>query len=196
MGEAAAKLQMSPEEYLAFERVSELRHEYVKGEVFAMAGGSREHSLTATNILGELRAALLDRPCEVHGSDMRVKSAATGRYVYPDASVVCGRAKFEDTSRDTLLNPIVIVEVLSDSTEGYDRGDKFAHYESIPSVQDYVIASQKEARIDHFHRLPDGSWNVRILRKNDVLALDAIQCRILVERAYLKVFDLPPADEE
>jgi len=195
MGEGAAKVRMSPEEYLAFERASELRHEYAHGEVFVMSGGSREHSLTATNILGELRSAHLDRPCEVHGSDMRVKSVATGRYVYPDASVICGRAKFEDTSRDTLLNPIVIVEVLSDSTEAYDRGDKFAHYESIPSVQDYVIASQKEARIDHFHRQADGSWNVRILRQNDVLALDAIGCRIPVGRAYLKVFDPPPADE-
>jgi Uma2 family endonuclease len=195
MGEPAAKLRMSPEEYLALERASEQRHEYADGEIFAMSGGTREHSLRATNILGELRSALLDRPCEVHGPDMRIKSVATGRYVYPDASVVCGRAKFEDASRDTLLNPILIVEVLSDSTEAYDRGDKFAHYETIPSVQDYVIASQKEARIDHFHRQADGSWNVRILRARDVLTLDAIGCQIPVERAYLKVFEPPPPDE-
>jgi len=193
MGDAVRAARLTPEEYLAFERASEQKHEYADGEIFAMSGGSREHSLTATNLIGELRAALLDRPCEVHGSDLRVKSLATGRYVYPDASVVCGRPSFEDASRDTLLNPIVIVEVLSDSTEAYDRGDKFAHYESIPSVQDYVIASQKEARIDHFHRQADGSWNVRILRKDDVLVLDAIGCKIPVARAYLKVFEPPPA---
>lgn len=195
MGEAAAKLRMSPEEYLAFERAAEQRHEYADGEVFAMSGGTRAHSLTTANILRELSTALLDRPCEVHGPDMRVKSAVTGRYVYPDVSVVCGRPKFEDASRDTLLNPLVIVEVLSDSTEAYDRGDKFAHYETIPSVRDYVIASQKEARIDHFHRQGDGSWTVRILRGNDILNLDAIGCQMPVARAYLKVFEPLPPDE-
>lgn len=156
-----------------------------------MSGGTREHSLTAGNILGELRDALLDRPCEVHGPNMRVKCVATGRYVYPDVSVVYGRAKFEDATRDALLNPIVIVEVLSDSTEAYDRGDKFAHYETIPSVQDYVIASQREPRIDHFQRQVDGSWTLRILRRDDILNLDAVGCQIPVARAYLKVLEAP-----
>lgn len=195
MAEAAAPLKLSPEEYLAFERASEGRHEFADGEIFAMSGGTYEHSLTAVNIVGELRAALLERRCVVHASDMRVKIVATGRYVYPDASVVCGRHVFEDATRDTVLNPVVIVEVLSDSSEAYDRGDKFAQYQSVPTILEYVLASQKEARIDHFRRLPDGSWLLRVLRPGDKLVLDSIGCEILVDRAYLKVFD-PPADED
>src|SRR5437868_3265704 len=125
MGEAAARTRLTPEEYLAFERSSEIKHEYVDGEIFAMSGGTRAHSLVGGNVLGEIRAALSERDCEVHGSDIRIKIPATGRYVYPDASVVCGEALFEDDEEDTLLNPKVIVEVLSRSTEPYDRGDKF-----------------------------------------------------------------------
>src|SRR5262245_50639784 len=126
MGEAAQKARMTAEEYLAFERASEQKHEYADGEIFAMSGGTYEHGLIAGNVLGELRGALLERPCTVQGSDVRVKAVATKRYLYPDVSVVCGRPVFEDETRDTLLNPRVIVEVLSDSTERYDRGDKFA----------------------------------------------------------------------
>jgi Uma2 family endonuclease len=184
---------MSPEEYLAFERASEQRHEYADGEIFAMAGGTREHSLTATNIVGELRAALRGRRCEVHGSDLRIKVPSTGRYVYSDGVVVCGRAVFEDETRDTLLNPLVIVEVLSDSSEAYDRGDKFLQYQSIPSIKDYVLASQKEARIEHFRRLPDGTWLLRILRPGERLVLESTGCEIAVDDAYLRVFD-PLAD--
>jgi Uma2 family endonuclease len=194
MGHAAARARLSPEEYLAFERSSEQRHEYADGEIFAMAGGTREHSLTAMNIARELGVALLDRPCEVHGSDMRIKIQATGRYLYADASVVCGRPIFQDATRDTLLNPVVVVEVLSDSSEAYDRGDKFAQYRTIESMQEYVLASQKEARIEHFRRLPDGSWLLRIFLRGDRVRLDSINAELSVDGAYLKVFD-PPAGE-
>jgi Uma2 family endonuclease len=128
MGHAALRTRLTPQEYLAFERSAEQRHEYADGEIFAMPGGTREHSLIAGNVYGELSTALLERRCEVHGSDMRIKIPATERYVYPDASVVCGRPVFDDDTRDTLVNPVVIVEVLSDSSEAYDRGDKFGHY--------------------------------------------------------------------
>src|SRR5690606_32322896 len=148
------------------------------GEIFAMAGATREHNLTAGNIFAELHLALRERPCEVYSPDMRIKIEATGRYVYADASVVCWRPGFDDQTRDTLLNPIVIVEVLSNSTEAYDRGDKFAQYQTIPSFQEYVLASQKEARIEHFRRLPDGTWLLRILRPGDRLILDSIGCEI------------------
>src|SRR5580692_3792542 len=110
MGEAARSARMTPEEYLAFERASEQKHEYADGEIFAMSGGTREHSLIGSNVLRELSTALLDRPCEVHGSDLRVKAVATGRYFFPDVSVVCGEPLFEDETRDTLQNPKVIVE--------------------------------------------------------------------------------------
>jgi Uma2 family endonuclease len=194
MAQAAARSRLSPEEYLAFERSSEQRHEFADGEIFAMSGGTREHSLVAVNIAGELRLALLDRPCEVHASDMRIKIQATKRYLYPDASVVCGPPAFEDATRDTLLNPVVIVEVLSDSSEAYDRGDKFGQYRTIETLKEYVLASQKEARIEHFRRLPDGSWLLRILQRGDRVRLESIDGEIAVDRAYLKVFDPPPGE--
>jgi len=189
MAQAALRTGVAPEEYLDFERSSEQRHEYADGEIFAMAGGTREHNLVAGNLFAELRLALLERPCEVYSSDMRLKIAATGRYVYPDVAVVCGRPAFEDEKRDTLLNPTIIVEVLSSSTEAYDRGDKFAQYQTLPSFQEYVLASQKEPRIEHFRRLQDGTWLLRILRSGDRLVLESVGCEIAVDRAYLKVFE-------
>ena len=188
MADPAERVRMSPEEYLAFERASEVRHEYADGEVFAMAGGTREHSLIAGNVVRELGNVLRTKPCEVHGSDLRIKIAASGRYVYPDASVVCGGTLFEDSGRDTLLNPIVIIEVLSDSTEAYDRGEKFELYRTIPSFQEYVIVSQKKVRVEHFQRRPDGRWVLAVLGADDRLELESIGCEVAMEELYLKVF--------
>jgi Uma2 family endonuclease len=187
MGQPAVRTGLSPEEYLAFERASEQKHEYADGEVFAMSGCSREHSLIAANIQRELGNALIERPCEVHTSDMRVKIASTGRYVYPDVSVVGEKAEFEDEEVDTLLNPKAIVEVLSDSSEGYDRGDKFAQYQSIPSFMDYVLVSQKAVRVEHFHRRSDGRWLLTILGPGAQLVIESIGVTIDVDRIYLKV---------
>jgi Uma2 family endonuclease len=186
-------MRMTPEEYLAFERSSELKHEYADGEIFAMSGGTWEHSLVGQNIARELGNALLERPCAVHGSDMRVKAIATERYFYPDVSVVCGQPYFEDETRDTLLNPKVIVEVLSESTERYDRGDKFASYRTIDSLQDYVMASQTAPLIEHFSRQADGTWVFRALGPGERLVLPSLGCEIPVDRAYLKVFNAPQA---
>lgn len=188
MAEPAERSRMSPEEYLTLERASEVRHEYANGEVFAMAGGTREHSLIAGNIVRELGIALRDRPCEVHGSDLRIKITATGRYVYPDVSVVCDTPSFEDSGRDTLLDPLVIFEVLSDSTEAYDRGEKFEQYRTIPSFQEYVIVSQKKVRAEHFVRRPDGRWVLAVLGTGDRLELESIGCEIALDELYLKVF--------
>src|SRR5947208_218210 len=121
----AAQSRCSVEEYLEFERAAELRHEYLAGEVFAMVGASEPHNLIVTNVVGELRQQLKSRPCKVYPTDMRVKVAPSGLYTYPDVVVVCGPAQFDDAQRDTLLNPTLLVEVLSASTEAYDRGDKF-----------------------------------------------------------------------
>lgn len=194
MADPAERVRMSPEEYLSFERASEVKHEYADGEVFAMAGGTREHSLIAGNVVRELGNALRTKPCEVHGSDLRIKIAASGRYVYPDASVVCGSTLFEDSGRDTLLNPIVIIEVLSDSTEAYDRGEKFELYRTIPSFQEYVIVSQKKVRVEHFQRRPDGRWVLAVLGADDRLELESIGCELAMGELYLKVFgDSPDA---
>lgn len=173
------------------ERSSETRHEYANGEVYAMAGGTRAHSLIAMNLGAELRAALTDRPCEVHGSDLRIKIAATGRYTYADVLVVCGAPRFEDETEDTLLNPRVIVEVLSDSTERYDRSEKFAQYRRIESLSDYVLVSQHEAQIETFTRAEHGVWHYRALGAGERMELASIGCSIEVDRVYTKVFDRP-----
>lgn len=191
MVEAAETLRMTPTEYLAFERASETKHEYADGEVFAMSGGTREHSLIQANVAGELRALLRKRPCEVHGADMRVKVDASGRYVYPDATVVCGNPRFEDETSDTLLNPRIVVEVLSDSTEAYDRGEKFAQYRSVASVMDYVLVSQKKVRVEHFQRQPDGRWVLTVLGPGQSLTLESAGVELPVDEIYLKVFPEP-----
>jgi Uma2 family endonuclease len=187
MGEAARWLKMTPAEYLAFERASEEKHEYVDGEIFAMAGGTHEHSLIGQNVAGELRSALLERPCRVHGSDLKLKTAA-GKYHYADAFVICGPPVFEDETRDVVQNPKVIVEVLSDSTERYDRGDKFASYRTIGTLVDYVLVSQTAVLVEHFHRLADGTWLYRALGAGETLVLPSLECEIPVDRLYLKVF--------
>jgi Uma2 family endonuclease len=188
MGEAAPRIKMSPEEYLAFERASDEKHEYVDGEIFAMSGGTNEHSLLGSSIVRELGIALLDRPCYVHTSDMRIKVAASNRFFYPDVSVVYGAQVFGDEVRDSVLNPKVIVEVLSDSTERYDRGEKFAHYRRVESLQEYVLASQKEPLVEHYSRQADGVWLYRALGPGEQLVLPSLGCAIAVDRIYLKVF--------
>ena len=134
----AVRTGLTEAEYLAFERASGGRHELVDGEVFAMAGGTAEHSAVAVGLLGEIRAAVTGRGCRTFEASMRVHVPSTGRYVYPDGSVVCGPLEFRDDGRDTLVNPRVVIEVLSESTEAYDHGDKFAGYRSMPSVAEGV----------------------------------------------------------
>src|SRR5262245_46847116 len=130
--------RVTPEQYLVLERKADFKSEYLNGYIIAMAGASREHNLIAGNLHGELRSQLKGRPCETYVSDMRVFIDRTGLYTYPDIVAVCGEARFQDDGVDTLLNPTVIVEVLSDSTERYDRGRKFGHYRQLPSLREYV----------------------------------------------------------
>jgi Uma2 family endonuclease len=187
MGQAAEKLKMTAEAYLAFERASEERHEFVDGEIFAMSGGTWEHNLIAANVVGELRQILLDRPCHVQGADMKIKTAAD-KFHYADAFALCGDPLFVDDTRDAVKNPKAIFEVLSDSTERYDRGDKFASYRTMSTLDDYVLVSQKAVLVEHFHRLPDGTWLYRALGPGETLSLASIGCEIAVDRLYLKVF--------
>jgi Uma2 family endonuclease len=155
---SAALKRMSWEEYVEHERHAVEKSEFFDGEMFAMAGGSYNHSLVGTNFCGEARNALKGSGCRVHGSDMRVL-CPTGLGTYPDASIVCGEPEFQGQKQETLLNPIVIVEVLSPTTEAYDRGRKFEHYQSIPSLKEYVIISQDHVRIEHFaRRQATGQW--------------------------------------
>jgi len=148
----ASKPVITPDEYLRLERKSEIRSEYFRGEIFAMTGASRFHNLICANVLSQIHRQFEGRACEVYQSDMRVKVSSTGLYTYPDIVATCNLPQFEDEAVDTLLNPQTIIEVLSDSTEAYDRGTKFGHYRNIESLQDYVLISQNMCRIERFSR--------------------------------------------
>lgn len=153
------KTRLTPEEYLRLERASTGRKcEYFNGEMLPMPGVSREHVVITMNIGSELHRQFEDRPCEVYASDMRVKVSATGLYTYPDVIVICGEPVFEDQHVDVLINPTLLIEVLSDSTEAYDRGRKFSHYRTVESLQEYVLVAQNECRIDQYVRQADGTW--------------------------------------
>ncbi|MCC7423735.1 MAG: Uma2 family endonuclease [Planctomycetaceae bacterium] len=147
------------EEYLERERHSDVRHEFLGGEIRAMTGGSSNHSLISVNVVADLRSQLKSCGCRVYNNDMRIK-CRTGLYTYPDASVVCGPPEFENDRNDTLLNPVAIFEVLSPSTQAYDRGDKFSHYRTIPSLKEYVLISQDWPLVEHHIRDDSGKWTL------------------------------------
>ncbi|MBX3423254.1 MAG: Uma2 family endonuclease [Pirellulaceae bacterium] len=148
-------------EYEAHERASEIKSEYYRGEIFAMAGGSANHGLIAANIVRELGNALKDRPCRVFNSDLRVKVEETGLYTYPDVSVVCGPLQYDNDVSQTVTNPILLVEVLSDASESYDRGTKATHYRRILSLQEFVLVSQKSSAVETLVRQAAGAWLLR-----------------------------------
>jgi Uma2 family endonuclease len=150
--------QLTEAEYLQTERAAEFKSEFYEGEMFAMSGGTLQHSLIATNLAGEFRQRLKGGSCVAYNTDLRVKIETTGLLTYPDLSVICGPARFVAGTDDTVVNPTVLVEVLSDSTEAYDRGTKFEHYRQIPTLQEYLLVSQKAPRIEQFIRQADGHW--------------------------------------
>ena len=185
-----AKTYHTPEQYLALERKAEYKSEYINGEIFAMAGASREHNLIAGNMFGELRGQLRGRPCEVYVSDMRVKVSPTGMYTYPDVAAVCGQPRFEDDQLDTLVNPAVIIEVLSPSTEAYDRGEKFAHYRRLESLTDYVLVSQDKVRVEHYVRYGETGEQWILTEISDpegTLHLASINCEVVLRDIYDRV---------
>jgi Uma2 family endonuclease len=182
------KTLLSPEEYLALERKSEIKHEYFAGEVFAMVGASRRHNLITANIIRILGNQLLTRPCNVYPSDMRVKVSATGKYTYPDVVAACEEEKFDDAENDTLLNPVVIIEVLSESTEAYDRGKKFEQYQAIESLTEYLLVAQDPYRIEQFVRQGSREWRYSEYHDaEDMVRLTAIGCELAVKDVYAKV---------
>ena len=184
----AFKKRYTPDEYLVLERAAEFKSEYFKGEIFAMAGTSRQHCRIATNVVIHAGGQLRDTPCEVFGSDMRVKVDPTGLYTYPDVTIACGELEFEDQELDVLLNPKVIFEVLSKSTEAYDRGKKFDHYRQIKTLTKYVLVSQSEPLVERYVRQPDGSWRLTVLKDLDaVLELETVPCRLKLADVYFKV---------
>lgn len=179
---------LTPEEYLAAERKSEYKSEYIDGEVVAMTGASRRHNLIAFNITGEIGQQLKGRPCEGYASRMRVRVPSARVYTYPDVVVVCGEPQFEDGHVDTLLNPTLIVEVLSESTERYDRGKKFGFYRTIESLAEYLLVAQDEYRIEQYARQQDGRWLLSEYGSLDeTVELTSIQCRLALREVYDKI---------
>lgn len=183
------KPQLSPEEYLAFDRSADGKSEYLDGEMFAMSGGSHAHSLIAVNLARELSGALRERPCRVFGSDLRVVVEATGLYTYPDLSIVCGKPDFgPDDPKDTLRNPTLLIEVLSPSTENYDRSKKFEHYRAIPSLREYVVVAQDRAFVERLLRRDDGVWEFTEFRGLDAsITLASIGVTLPFAEIYEKV---------
>jgi Uma2 family endonuclease len=152
------KTYLTPEEYLELERKAEGKSEYFNGEIFAMGGASPRHLLTTANIVTAFHVQLRGRHCGVFSSNQRVKVPSIGFYAYPDVLALCGRPEFDDQQQDTLLNPQVIIEVLSNSTKDYDRGEKFEHYRSIQSLSDYVVITDYKIHVEHFSKKSTDSW--------------------------------------
>lgn len=187
MSSTAAQTYLTPEEYLAWERKADTKHEYLRGEIIAMSGASHAHSLIVTNISGELYIQLKGGTCEVHTNDIRVRTSPEISYFYPDVLVVCGEPRFEDNAFDTLLNPIVLVEVLSPSTQAYDRGEKFKHYQQLTSLREYILVSQGEVEVERYRR-QGTEWQPTEFRSlEDVLSLTSIDCELSLDDIYRRV---------
>lgn len=186
MSQAIAEQFLTEEEYLALEEKSKIRHEYMDGEIFAMAGATRKHNLASTNISSELNLQLRETDCEVYANDFRV-GVRGGHNVYPGVAVACGDIQTTDNDK-TLLNPIVIFEVLSKSTEKRDRGDKAQDYFRLESLQDYILVSQYYVRVEHFSRQKNNVWTLKIYEDlADEVDLKSINCKISLKLIYLKL---------
>ena len=187
MASAAAHTHLTPEEYLAFERKATTKHEYLNGQIVAMSGASFAHNFLTMNTANQLYNQLIGGECQVATSDMRVKVTQIDSYFYPDVVVVCGEPRAEDDTFDTLLNPTVVVEVLSPSTETYDRGEKFEHYQQIASLKEYVLISQDKIRVEHYHRQETGWMQTEFQGLEEVLPLLSIGCELRLQDVYRRV---------
>lgn len=180
--------RMTPEEYLTFERESPERHEYWGGEIFAMSGASERHNSLVSNLVIELGLQMRGRSCRIYSSDMRVAPSKDGPYSYPDVVALCGELRLLDSKRDTLLNPSVIFEVLSPTTEAFDRGEKFVQYRRIESLGSYLLVSQGAMRIERFERQVDGHWLLcDYTRPEEEIELPAIGCKLSLAAVYDQV---------
>ena len=187
MASAAAQTYLTPEEYLAFERKATTKHEYLNGQIVAMSGASFAHNFLTVNIATSLNIQLMEGECRVATSDMRVKVTQIDSYFYPDVVVVCGEPRAEDDTFDTLLNPTLIVEVLSPSTEGYDRGEKFEHYQQIASLKDYILISQDQVHVEYYYRQENEWLQTEFVELEDVLSLLSIGCELRLSDIYRRV---------
>jgi Uma2 family endonuclease len=183
---------VTPDEYLARERAAEYKSEYWDGEIVAMSGAPEPHVLITGNIFSALHTKLRGTECRPYVSDMRVQFDHANKTAYPDVSVVCGECRFKDERNDVLLNPSVVVEVLSPSTERHDRGKKKDGYRLIPSLREYLFVVQKEPRVEHYRREADGRWSCTVIQRMvDEVRLESLGCALAMAEIYQDV--LPPA---
>ena len=182
------KTFLTPEEYLEIERKAEFKSEYYDGEMFALAGASLRHAWIVTNLGRELSLQLKGRPCRVASNDVRLRVSPTRLFTYPDIMVVCGEPKCADDQKDTLLNPVVIIEVLSDSTKNYDRGQKFQHYRSLPSLREYLTVAQDTPHIEHWTRQEENRGTLAEYNElSQSIQLTSIDCLLSLAEVYDKV---------
>jgi Uma2 family endonuclease len=180
----ARKPTMTYAEYFAFEDKSAERHEFLNGEAFAMGGGTIEHARLIGSAIGALTTALHGRPCCVYSSELRIRIRPTGLTTYPDISVVCGKAEVDAEDPHAIVNPTVVVEVLSDSTEAYDRGEKAAHYRHLPSLREYVLVSQHRPRIEVYRKNESGRWELYEYESGSRVELASVGCTLAVDEVY------------
>jgi Uma2 family endonuclease len=180
--------RLTPEEYLALDRAAEIRSEFYNGQMYAMSGASHRHGIVTHNISFLLELVLADRPCLITTNDLRVRVQPGGLYAYPDIVVVCEHPQYADDQADTLLNPMLLFEVLSPSTERYDRGFKSAQYRTIPSLQEHVLVSQSEPRIELYHRQSAGTWLFSEWTGLEATCrLESISCDLPLSSVYRRV---------
>ena len=189
------KTYLTPEQYLEIERKAEFKSEYFQGEMFLMGGAREPHNLIVWNLAAEVGLQLRKRPCRAYVNDMRVRVGSTGLYTYPDLTALCGEPQFLDETRDTLLNPNLIVEVLSPSTEFYDRVRKFEHYRSVESITEYLLVSSERVSAELYTRQPEGRWLLTaVSRLEDSLDLQSVGVHLALADLYEKVdFPAPPS---
>ncbi|MBI5653021.1 MAG: Uma2 family endonuclease [Chloroflexi bacterium] len=184
---ARKKMFFTPEEYLNMEEAAAYKSEYYNGEIFAMAGGTSDHSLVAVSLTVELGQQLKGKPCRLYNSDMRLYIKQGGLFTYPDIMVVCGKIEFMANRKDTLANPLLIVEVLSDSTRAYDRGEKFNFYKTLPTLQEYILVECETARVERYQRAGE-KWTVETYEGLDaIVPLESIDCQVVLKMIYDKV---------
>lgn len=182
------KRTYTPEEYLASEEKADYKSEYYDGEIFAMAGGSYNHNIITGNIYAALHQFLAAKPCTVFTSDMRLLVEQNGLYTYPDVMVICGQARFVPNRTDTIANPVFIAEVLSKSTQEYDRGFKFESYRSLDSFQDYLLIDQERIHLEYYHKQADDQWLLTELKSTaQTLNIRSISFEIPISQIYQKV---------
>ena len=189
IGQVHAQSWISPEEYLEIERRATYRSEYFDGEMFAMAGATRQHNRISTNLVSGIDHHLKSRDCNVYANDMRVHVPSTGYFTYPDVVITCGKEEFTDAQNDILVNPLVIIEILSDSTASYDRGKKFEHYRELASFVEYLLVEQRTPRVEQYVCQHSDQWLYRDIRGIDDqnVTIYAIECSLSMQDIYHKV---------